>query len=294
MLNTKLSGVFVPVVTPFMGEKIAYDKLSENIQKLNKVGVRGYLALGSNGEFKSLLIEEKKKVLKTVIETAAEDKVILAGTGAESVQETIELTQMARESGADFALILTPHYFGKKIPNSGLVAFYRKVADVSKLPVLLYSALGFTGLTLSQEVVKNLRDHPNIVGIKDSSSSGIQDYIAVSNDKFCVMAGTITIFFSALVLGAVSGILSMANYLPKACVNLFELTTSGDIEKAKVLNSNLIQLNKFISGKFGIPGVKTAMDVAGYSGGEPRLPLQSLNSKEQEIIRDKLTESGLI
>lgn len=296
-LKARLSGVFVPVVTPFTKEEIVYNKLRENIQKLNETGVRGYLALGSNGEFKSLSIPEKEKILKTIVEIAGEDKVILAGAGAESLQETVELTQMAADSGADFAAILTPHYFGKKMPESGLITFYEKAADVSKLPVLLYSAPGFTGLALSPEVVKNLREHPNIVGIKDSSSSNIQDHIAISNDKFYVLAGTISIFFSALSAGAAGGVLSMANYLPEACVNLFELISSGDtkdIDKAQELNFKLIQLNKFISGKFGIPGVKSAMDAARYFGGEPRLPLEPLNFKEQEIISGKLTESGLI
>ena len=293
-LKKKLSGIFVPVITPFKKEEIIYDELSQNIQKLNKRNVRGYLALGSNGEFKSLSREEKEKVLETIIKSAKKNKVILAGTGAESVQETIELTQMAEDLGADFAVILTPHYFGKNISDSGLIAFYRKVADASEVPLLLYSAPGFTGLRLSGEVVKNLAEHPNIIGIKDSSSSNIQDYIAVSNDKFYVMAGTITTFFSALLLGATGGVLSMANYLPEACLNLFKLIISGDTKKARALNLKLIQLNKSRSGKFGVSGVKAVMDMCGYFGGELRLPLQSLNNKEREVIREKLTESELI
>ncbi|MDY6914087.1 MAG: dihydrodipicolinate synthase family protein [Planctomycetota bacterium] len=291
----KLSGVFAPVVTPFLDDEIVYDKLAENIEKLNQSSLKGYLALGSNGEFKSLNHAEKEKVLKTILAARSEGKVVMAGTAAESTKETIELTQMAARLGADFASLLTPHYFKKRMTDAMLVGYFTQVADASEVPVLLYNAPGFTGLTLSPKVVAEAAAHPNIVGMKDTSTGNKDAYLAAAAGKeYYVLAGSASDFFPSLILGATGGVLSLANAFPQMCDKLYQLAIGGKIDQSCEVHRKIISANKSVSGSYGVAGVKAAMTLAGFFGGQPRLPLTPITDAQKTEMKDKLIQAGIL
>ncbi len=290
----KLTGVFAPVTTPFVKDEIAFERLAENIAKLNASPLQGYFALGSNGESKALNFEESKEVLKTIV-SAAQNKVVMAGAGAESTKETIRRTEQVAELGAHFASVLTPHYFKKQMTDAVLIRYYQEVADASPIPVLLYNAPGFTAITISPKVVAEIAAHPNIAGMKDTSSGNKDTYLDSARGKeFVILAGSANDFFPSLILGAIGGVLSLANAFPEICCELYQLTHQARIEPARSLHQKIVQANQAVSGSFGVAGVKAAMDLAGYFGGEPRRPLLSLTAEQTETLKKNLQTIGVL
>lgn len=295
MMNDKLIGVFIPVVTPFTEQKVDLGKLAYNIQKANLTPVKGYMPLGSNGEFAHMNDEEQLSVFKTVKENAAKDKVIIAGIARQSAYCTIEFGKRIEDIGADFVSILCPSYFASLMNDSALIKYYTAVADALSIPVLLYNCPKFTaGVTISPEVVKTLSEHPNIVGMKDTSSGNITKYLAVKNDSFDVLAGSITNFLEGLKAGASGGVLSMANYLPEACCSLHEMFKQGKVAEAEALSDKLIRLSKNATDKYGVAGVKAGCDIFGYKGGEVRNPLSDCTPEQKEMIRMAFAEAGYL
>src|SRR5580698_4400661 len=165
-----LQGIFPPITTPFYPDgNVYYKKLESNIERYSRTPIAGIVVLGSTGESIMLSDQERRDVLKAVREAAAPHKVLIAGTGVESAIETLRLTERAAELGYDLAMVRTPHFYRKQMLPGNLLAFYRTVADRSPLPVLLYNVPPFTGYDLPAELTIELADHPNIVGIKESS-----------------------------------------------------------------------------------------------------------------------------
>ena len=290
----QLSGVFAPVVTPFRDDSILFDELAKNMEKLNETGLTGYLALGSNGEFKSLSDEEQISVLE-VFARAKGDKVVMVGTACESTAQTLIKTNRAAAMGFDFASILTPSYFARRMNDDILTGYFERIADESTIPVLLYNAPGFAGgVQLSPKAVARLSAHENIVGMKDSSPSGPNRFLA-GNDPaldFHVLAGSANFLYPALHLGAVGGIISLANALPEPCCRLYDLFRAGAFDEARELHFRLMRLNGAVSGTNGVAGVKGAMDVCGFTGGEPRHPLVPIREADKETIRMKIRGEG--
>jgi len=289
----KISGVLVPICTPFSKRKVDINKLEKNMEIFSQTELQGYFALGSNGENCMLNEEERKIVLSTILKKRRNNQVIMAGCSHESTQGTINLTKWAAEIGAEIASIQPPHYFKKVMSDKAIIQFYEEVAENSPLPVVIYNAPGFTGgVTLSVKAVSILSKHQNIIGLKDSSPAGPGIFLAVVNKEFSVMAGSANIFLSTLVMGGVGGVLSIANFHPRACCWLYELFKQGKMEEAKYFQHALIRLNRAVSGKYGVAGVKTAMDIVGLNGGNPRLPLLPLNTEEKKSIYVALNKFG--
>jgi 4-hydroxy-2-oxoglutarate aldolase len=296
-MKEKLSGVFPPVMTPFVGGKIDFAKLTSNIEKMNGTRLRGYMPLGSNGEFRSLTDEEAVTVVKTIAGTKAKDKTLMVGTGRESAYATIEFTKRVAGLGADFASVLTPHYYAKKMTDAALVRYFTEVADESPIPVLIYCAPGFAaGVIISPKAISELAAHPNLVGMKDTSKEDIAAYVRAvpAGQEFHVLAGTVTKLFYGLQSGAIGGVLSMANYFPELCCDLLDLFNAGKMEEAEKLSTRLVGLNEKTTGKHGVAGVKGAMDLLGYYGMEPRVPLLPLTAEEREELRQILKEEGFL
>jgi 4-hydroxy-2-oxoglutarate aldolase len=291
----KLSGVFAPIATPF-DEKgnLLLDKLASNIEKLNKSRLRGYLVLGTNGEFRSLSLKEQMEVLKTVLKVASPEKVIMAGTGAESTKVSIELCRQAAEVGAPYGSLITPFFFAKKMSDSALIKHFTEVADNSPIPVLLYNNPGVTGITMSTTVIKEVSSHGKIVGMKDSSPGNLSAYILNAKPGFYLLAGSANFFFTGLLMGAVGGVLSLADAFPEPCCKLYDLGSAGRLEEGRTLQYQLMELNQKVSGKFGVAGVKGAMDFAGFYGGPPRAPLAPLTAEEKEKLKNDLVASGFL
>jgi 4-hydroxy-2-oxoglutarate aldolase len=165
-----LSGIFSPITTPFYPDsKLYFKKLESNVERYSKTPIAGIVTLGSTGEAILLSDEERRQVFKTVRDASSSNKVLIAGTGVESAIETLRLTEYAAELGYDVALVRTPHYYKKQMQPANMLAFFRTVADRSPLPVMIYNFPQATGYDIPAEVVTELADHPNLIGIKESS-----------------------------------------------------------------------------------------------------------------------------
>lgn len=291
----RLSGVFAPLTTPFDDQgNILLEKMASNVQKLNGSRLRGYLVLGTNGEFRSLATAEQMEVLKTVVKTASPDKVIMAGTGAESTKVSIDLCHQAAEMGAHYGSLITPFFFAKKMSDHALINHFIQVAEKSPIPVLLYNNPGITGITMSTTVVKEVSSHPQIVGMKDSSPGNLSAYIVSAKPSFSLLAGSANFFFTALLMGAVGGVLSLADAFPEPCCKLYELGVGGKLAEGRELQFYLMKINQLVSGKFGVAGVKAAMDFAGFYGGPTRAPLAPLTADEKKKLREELVAARFL
>src|SRR5215471_16240369 len=212
-----LSGVFPALVTPFAGDgSVSIADLQHNVQQYNRTGLAGYVAMGSTGESVLLSRGEAEAVLVAVKDNAARDKKLIAGTGAESTAETISRTKVAAELGYDAALVKTPYYYKPVYKADVLIAHYRRVADASPIPVLLYSVPQFTGITLEAPEVAALSEHPNIIGIKESSGhvQRVGEMVAATKSDFQVLTGGAGVLLPSLTVGAKGAILALASALP--------------------------------------------------------------------------------
>ena len=289
----RISGIIVPITTSFLNKEVSIDHLRENIHKYTGTPLSGFFILGSNGENKSLTDEEKVTILEAVIREKSEHHLVMAGTGCESTRETIALSKRAAALGGDFVSLLTPSYFKKRLTDDAMIRYYTDVTEVLPIPVLAYNAPGFTGMTISPKAIETISRHPNIAGMKDTSPDSIGPYLEVCGDNFDVLSGTINTLFQGLVLGASGGVVSLANAYPHPCCELYQRIKRGDIDGARKLHLRLFRLTHSLSGRFGVAGVEYAMEVAGYYGGTPRLPLLPLEDAEKELIRDAIAEAGL-
>lgn len=293
-MKIKLSGVFAPITTPFIDEALSIDQLKKNMQVYRQTDLSGYFILGSNGENKSLDDSERMKVLEMVIQEKAKNQLAMAGGGYESTRRTITFCRQLASAGADLVSVLTPSYFKKSLTDEALIGYYSDVADALTIPVVVYNAPGFTGMEISPKALGIISRHPNIIGMKDSSPYKYSRYLEVCDTNFQLLSGSISALFPALTLGAVGGVASLANAFPQACCQLFEKFEAGDLTEARRLHYKLSRLNNAVSGRFGVAGMKYALDVAGLYGGLPRRPLLPLNDGAKKVIRDAITMSGFL
>ena len=288
-MSPLLTGVYAPIGTPFIDEEVAYDQLVSNMEKYAASKLSGYLAIGSNGECVSLSEQEKDKVLETIVAHKAPQQKVLAGANAESTRLTIDQCKKVADLGADFASVLTPCYFKKKLNDEAMSSYYLDVADGSPIPIACYNAPGFTGMTISTTTLKAIASHENIIGIKDTSPGMIGSYLrATSTLDFDVFSGTANTLFPAMMMGATGGIVSLANAFPDVCVTLYERCLADDLAGARELHLVLGTLNSACSGSYGVAGVKYATEVAGFHGGDPRLPLLPLKDSDKDSIRKSI------
>jgi len=297
MKKLLLSGAYSPIPTPFNANGVvAYDKLAENIAKWSNTSLAGLLVLGSNGEFTYLSDEEKLEVLKTARQTIPKDKLFIAGTGCDSTRATLELTEQAAAIGADVAIVITPSYYPSKMDGHAMRRHYLELADRSSLPILLYNMPANTGVDLSAETVVELSQHPNIAGIKDSSGNVVKlgEIIRAASPGFNVLAGSAGFLYPALILGAVGGIMALANIAPEQCYHIYQYTQNERHKEARQLQLKMIPVNISVTAQFGVPGLKLALDWLGYYGGPPRSPLGPLDKAQQAALRATLIEGGIL
>ena len=288
----KLGGIMPPIATPFQKGEVAFDRLRENFERWNKTGLSGYLVLGSNGEAVYLSEKERLEVIEASRKVIPASKILLVGTGLESTRETIRFTKDAAKGGADVALVVTPSYFKGSMKPQILYDHFLAVAESSPIGILLYNVPQYTGVNMEPELMARLSHHPNIVGMKDSSGNigQLNEAIHQSKKGFAVFTGSAPVLYPALCVGAVGGILAVANVAPEACVQIQNLFLNGKLEEAKVLQNRLTPLAKAVTTKHGIGGLKMAMDLAGYFGGEPRLPLKRPGPEVEAELKELLNQ----
>jgi 4-hydroxy-2-oxoglutarate aldolase len=285
-------GVFPPMATPFVRGDVDTQAIRANVERWVRAGVRGLVALGSTGEAPLLTERESDAVLGSVREAVPSANVLIAGTGRESTPATIDASRRAAALGADAVLVRTPSYYKGRMTHDAFVRHYSAVADASPVPVLLYNFPATTGLTLAPETVAALAGHPNIVAIKETGTdiAQIAAFVDVTPPPpaFSVIAGTASSFYGGLCLGARGGILGASCVVPELCVRLYEAARSGRHDEARRLQALLTPIAKLVTTVYGVPGLKAAMDLAGYRGGEPRAPLLPASPAAVEEIREAL------
>ncbi|MBI4768394.1 MAG: dihydrodipicolinate synthase family protein [Deltaproteobacteria bacterium] len=288
----KLQGILPPVITPFKGDAVAYDRLKENFDRWNKTSLSGYLVLGSNGEAVYLSEKEKLKIIEVSREAIPNHKIMLVGTGMESTLETIRFTNEAARLGADLALVVTPCYFKGSMTPEVLYDHFLAVAEKAQIPILVYNVPQFTGINLAPGLVARLSHHPNIIGVKDSSGNieQLTRIVHESVDGFGVFVGSAPVLFPALCVGADGGILAVANALPELCTRLMDLFAEGNYPEALKLQNRLTPIATAVTGSYGIGGLKKVMDLRGYFGGEPRRPLKKITPEAEKDLTDLLQQ----
>jgi 4-hydroxy-2-oxoglutarate aldolase len=276
MTAMKLHGIFAPLTTPFDADgNVALGQVRDNVAIYNKTKLAGYVPNGSTSESVLLRWEEVYKVWEAVLYAAAPGKILIAGTGAESTAETIEHTNRAAKIGYAVALVRTPSFYKPSIDDHMLAEHYLRVADAARIPVMVYSVPVFTHVTVGASLIERVANHPNVVGMKDSSGDmkGIAAIIAAAPKEFRTLTGAASSLYEALQLGAVGAILGLADVFPDLCAEIYEAARAGDRAKAQTLAQKLVVPAKMLLMDYGIGGLKYAMERLGFYGGLPRLPL---------------------
>ena len=271
----RLRGVVPPLVTPFHADgALDIAAFEGNLEALAAHDLAGFLVLGSNGEAASL-DEEEKLALVAAARRRVPGRFLLVGTGMESTRATVSLTHKAADLGADAALVLTPHYYKSQMTVDALRLHFEAVADASTIPVYLYSVPAFTGLAWPPALAGLLAAHPRVAGIKESSGDVglLARIVASAPASFEVACGNAPVFYPALCVGAVGGVLAVANCAPRPTAALFRAFERGDHALARRLQAALGPLAAAVTASHGVAGLKRAMDHVGLRGGSVRAPL---------------------
>src|SRR5215204_353370 len=281
-----LKGILLPTTTPFDRDgQISTTDITSNIKEWSARGVVGFVVLGSTGE--RVHLDEREYLEVIEVSRAASNSVLIAGAGQQSTVNTIKEINSAARAGAQAVLVITPYFYRPAITQETLVNYYTAVADSAPVPVLLYSMPPLTGIKIEPETVARLSEHPNIIGVKDSSNdvAGFTKTVELCPTDFAVMTGNGTVLLDALRAGATGGILAVGCVVPEVCVEIFCSFAAGEQEHAEMLQSKLTPLATAVTTKYGIGGLKAALDLAGYRGGAVRAPLRAPDEAARAEIK---------
>jgi len=295
----KLEGVFPPIPTPFDADgNLLPDKLKTNIALWNPTGLHGYVVLGSNGEAPMLTDDERIELWHAAREAIPRDKLFLVGAGVESTRHCITLAKRAAECGADAAMFVTPSYYKSQMNSATLLNHYRLIADASPIPTIIYNMPGATALDIDANTVIQLAEHPNIIGIKDSSGNvtKFEEIIRAVRPDFSVIAGSGGYFYPALCVGAKGTVAALANVAPRECVALYNAFRAGRHDEARALQLRLVPLNAAVTTRWNVAGLKAALEELnqGFYGGPPRLPIRPLGTEERAALRKIMQDAGVL
>jgi 4-hydroxy-2-oxoglutarate aldolase len=263
----------------------------QNITRWMHSRLRGIVALGSNGEAPLLDERESDTVIAAARDAVPRDRILIVGTGRESTRAAIDASRRAAALGADAVLVRTPSYFKPRMTPSAFVAHYTALADAITVPVVLYNYPAVTGVNLTADALGTLAAHPNIIGIKETGvdAAQIAAYIeAAAGQDFAVLAGSAPGFYPALCLGARGAILAAACVVPNLCVQLLEAFRRGDHQRARELQRRLSPIASAVTSGYGVPGLKAALEIVGYSTGGPRPPLAPASNEAIADLRGTL------
>jgi 4-hydroxy-2-oxoglutarate aldolase len=292
-----LRGVFLPIPTPFTASgEVDHAALRSNIAKWNTTGISGYVMLGSTGERVHLDEREYLEVIETAraeVEPRPKGLQFIVGAGQQSTRGTVnEIKRVASAVPVDAFLVITPHFYRPSITQPALLAHYETIANESPAPLILYSMPALTGIKIEPETAARLSEHENIIGIKDSSADveGLSETIKRVQPDFAVLTGNGTVLSKAMTAGAHGGILAVGCVAPAVCIAIVRAIQSGEFETAGQLQSYLTPLATAVTTRFGIGGLKAALDMKGYIGGAVRAPLHAPDASARKDIRACLDE----
>ena len=292
-----LAGVFAPVVTTFSRDngEVDVEAFETNITAHLAAGLHGIVVTGSTGEAALLDAQERAALVDAARRTIPSDKTLIVGTGAESTRTCLQLTRDAVRRGADAVLVVAPHYYGAAMTTQALRQHYRRVADESPIPVILYNIPKYMHFALDASLVAELATHENVIGIKDSSGNRelFAGYMQAQSPSFAVLTGNAPMFHHAMATGARGGILAVALFAPTLSLDVFDAVIRGDEASATAAQAHLTPLGAKIVGELGVAGVKAAMDRVGLVGGPVRSPLLPLDSAQHGVVNQLLEAAEL-
>jgi len=293
-MKKSFEGSIVAMVTPFRDGKVDEVKIRELVQFHVKNGTDAIVPCGTTGESPTLSHAEHKRVVEVTIEAAAGQIPVIAGTGSNSTAEAIELTQHAKQAGADGVLMVCPYY--NKPTQAGLIAHYKAVAAAVDIPIIMYNIPGRTGVNMLTETVAALAGLPNIVGMKEASGSLEQmtEVISLCGDRLTVVSGDDTLTLPLMAVGGKGVISVVANIVPKETAEMTRAALNGDWKRAKELHLRLFPLCKAMFYETNPIPVKTAMQLLGRLNGELRLPLCPMSQANRDKLQKALQAYGLL
>jgi 4-hydroxy-2-oxoglutarate aldolase len=291
IVTVELIGVFAPVPTPLdEGDRLDTAKFRPAFDWWLQSGLSGLVVLGSSGEAALLDEDESERVVGAARDLVPPGRPLIVGAGRESTRATVRAVGRAAALGADAVLVRTPAFFKPQMTADVLVRHYTTVADGSPVPVILYNFPALTGVNLAPVAVSRLSEHPNVMGVKESSGDigQIADLVAGTPDGFSVLAGSAATFYPALAVGAAGGILALACVLPGACVQLFDLVKQQRYREARILQRRLVPLVRLLGSSHGVPALKAALKIIGLDLGFPRPPLEPLTDSGTAALRNAI------
>ncbi len=273
-----LRGIFAPVTTPFQGDTVDLDAFGRNLKHYASTQLAGVVVLGSNGEAPLVEDDEADRLIDRARAAWPEGRWLIAGTGRESTRATVEATRRAARAGVDAVMVRTPSFYKGRMTGEALAAFYRTVADASTVPIILYNVTIFTGVNMSPDVSARLSSHPNIIGVKDSGGdvAVISDLVAGCRQGFGVLAGSTSVLYASLCVGATGAVVGPAAVAPDVCAAVQAAVEAGRHDEARGLQARLMPIARLVGPVYSVPGLKAAVDAIGLAGGPPRLPLLSV------------------
>ena len=295
-MTRALTGIFLPVVTPFSSESGDADvaAFASNLRAHREMGIDGIVVAGSTGEAPLLEEKERRALIAAARRQISDNEWLIAGTGSESTRQCITRCRDAEENGADAVMVVAPHYYGPAMTSEAIERHYRTVADASPVPVILYNIPKYAHFALPADVVARLATHGNIIGIKDSSGdlAQLEGYLSAQSDRFTVLTGSGSTLLQALQRGARGGVLAVAMFAHPLVKDVMDSVARGDIENAAAAQKALVPLASEIVGTMGVAGVKAALDVVGLTGGRVRAPLLPLSADRQAHVARLMQEAG--
>ncbi len=294
-MSKSLQGIFPPITTPFDSSgELLIDKFRANCEMWGEHGLAGLTVLGSNGESPYLSDQEKLLLVKEARPRIVNGKTMIVGAGRESTRLCTEFIRKIADQGADYALVGTPCYFKARMTDDALLSHFCHVADDSPIPVLLYNVPQFTGLNMGISLIARLSKHENIAGIKESSANiALQAEIRRRTpDRFKILVGSGPTLLASLIHGACGGVVAIACALPSLTVDVYQNFVSGDWKRAAELQERLSPPAAAVTTAFGVPGLKAAMNLTGFFGEEPRLPLLPLDEDQRATLAAVFQAAG--
>ena len=294
MKNTVFKGMATALITPMTPTGVDYDALARLIEFQIESGINGLISVGTTGESATLSPEERKAVIRFTVKQANGRVPVIAGTGTNNTQHVLDFTRSACDDGADAVLVVTPYY--NKATQSGLIAHYTAVADVSEKPVILYNVPSRTGCNILPDTVAALSEHPNIAAIKEASGnmSQVVEIFAKCGDKIDVYSGEDALTVAMMAMGGMGCISVLSNVIPKQAVEMTDKVFAGDMAGAAALQCKFLPLiNALFSEVNPIPA-KAAMAKLGFGEEIVRMPLSKMESPRREILFEEMRKLGVL
>ncbi len=296
-MTHELAGLFPPVTTPFDDDgRVLVERFRENLDRYATYALSGLVILGSNGENPCLADDERLLLVREARARIPKERTMIVGAGRESTRLCLDFIRKVADLGADFVLVGTPCYFKPQMTDDALFAHYWSVADESPVPVLVYNVPQFTGVNLGPNLIERLAAHENIAGMKDSSGNlPMQaEIIARTPPRFRLLVGSAPTFLPSLIQGAVGGILAVTCALPQMSIDLYQAFRSGDWKRAAEIQRRLTPPAAAVTTAYGVPGLKAALDLVGFYGGKPRLPLLPLDEERRATLAGIFRKAGVL